>query len=179
MLKKDALTTDPQEITMRGLGEILQVISGGDYLPREDKIERLYNSIKEDSFDGATLHGVQMAMGADGHILFWREAAKAEVQSLTQNMIWEHTQKIMWVEEENYGDSTLKVGPLGRDGWSELVKLFEGAKDISIPMPIRLSLLVIRDFEGGLVGVPAVGYFSTNELPNGFKVVPKYPEWAF
>jgi tRNA(Ile)-lysidine synthase len=65
-LSVPALTAAPREIGLRALAHVLMAVSGEDYRPRFERLERLFDSITGQTMRGATLHGCKIALARRG-----------------------------------------------------------------------------------------------------------------
>lgn len=63
-----------EEIALRLLAYIVKSVSGGDYVPRYEKLLSFYNNLKMKSFSGQTLSGCVIYQNKKGQYIFVREA---------------------------------------------------------------------------------------------------------
>ena len=62
-----ALTAAPREIALRALAELLMAVSGQSYRPRFERLERLFDALRDGRLGGgATLHGCQLVPARGG-----------------------------------------------------------------------------------------------------------------
>ncbi|MBV8978483.1 MAG: tRNA lysidine(34) synthetase TilS [Alphaproteobacteria bacterium] len=62
-LDKAALVSAPRELALRALAAVLMSVSGQSYRPRFERLERLFDTIREGSLGGgATLHGCKISL---------------------------------------------------------------------------------------------------------------------
>ncbi len=174
-LKSAALHSDPEEIVLKGLTDILQTISGANYVPRLEKTQRLYDGIMGGTERASTLHGVQIVQDKNGDWLFWREASTMKPASLACVMVWENNHQLKY-NGLDVGD--YQVRALGKNGWAALVQAYPTAKQTNIPVMARASLLSIWRGEDQLIYVPAVGFGSGDSSNFSLEVLPRYPDWV-
>jgi tRNA(Ile)-lysidine synthase len=62
-----ALTAAPREIALRALAELLMAVSGQQYRPRFERLERLFDALRDGTLGGgATLHGCRLVPSRRG-----------------------------------------------------------------------------------------------------------------
>lgn len=160
---------------LKGLTDILQTISGANYVPRLEKTQRLYDGIMGGTERASTLHGVQIVQDKNGDWLFWREASTMKPASLACVMVWENNHQLKY-NGLDVGD--YQVRALGKNGWAALVQAYPTAKQTNIPVMARASLLSIWRGEDQLIYVPAVGFGSGDSSNFSLEVLPRYPDWV-
>ncbi|MEI9994959.1 MAG: tRNA lysidine(34) synthetase TilS [Rhizomicrobium sp.] len=66
-----ALTAAPREVGLRALAQLLMLVSGQAYRPRFERLERLFDRLKDGKLGGgATLHGCRLFMAPAGRGAF-------------------------------------------------------------------------------------------------------------
>ncbi|MBV1901722.1 MAG: tRNA lysidine(34) synthetase TilS, partial [Kordiimonadaceae bacterium] len=136
-LKLSALTSEPEEIILRGIATICRYVSGGTYVPRMEKLLRLRTILGQEGFKGHTLYGVKFSPMADNCVLASREIAAIEGPvSVEDHFIWDKRFAI-----EAKGDiSGLKMKILGVEGWAYLKKNMADFGKIDIPRLVGIGL---------------------------------------
>jgi len=158
MLRFSELQGAPEETVLRGLSSLCRYISGGNYVPRMEKLMRLYTALLKNNFKGQTLYGAQFSPFNESHVLITRElsAVRDEIY-LDKSAIWDNRFAI-----HAKGDiSGLKVSVLGEGGWSKLKAAMPDFDQVSAPRLACLTLPAI--YKGSeLQAVPHLGY-NTHE----------------
>lgn len=72
-LNKNFITQLHEEIALRLLSKVIQVVSGGAYPPRHKKLEALYENLSSGDFQGQTLAGSMIFKCGEDEIIFTRE----------------------------------------------------------------------------------------------------------
>ena len=157
----------PADIAVESLQRCLLCVSGGGYPPRREKIGNLCAELRSPHAAGTfarTLAGcriiLQDSAGNGGSILICREeprAASAIAAPAGISFLWDSRFKIV---RSDRGDATW-LGPLGYEGWREIVQAAPTLRQSAIPLPARFSLLALRDSKG-VVAVPHLGYRRAN-----------------
>lgn len=71
LVEAGALLSAPREIGLRALARILMTVSGQDYRPRFERLERLFDAMAEDALGaGRTLHGCRIAPASGSRAYF-------------------------------------------------------------------------------------------------------------
>jgi len=148
----------PRDIVRRVLLRCLICVSGSDYAPRGDRLERLLDKLLANGgFRGQTLGGCRIIPGGKG-LLVCREWAKAETRAVPQSggpLLWDGR---FWIGlAPRRGRRQPWLGPLGETGWAEVVRAAPGLRQCPIPAPARPSLPALFDARG-VVAVPHLGY---------------------
>jgi tRNA(Ile)-lysidine synthase len=66
-----ALTSAPREIALRAFAQLLMTVSGQPYRPRFERLERLFDAIRDNTLGGgATLHGCRVFLAPAGRGAF-------------------------------------------------------------------------------------------------------------
>lgn len=161
-----ALESAPEEIVLRALNQVIQFAGGGQYGPRMEKLERLFDALAGPEFKGHTLCGVRFALQKGGKILVAREAAAMEGKiPVVAQSCWDGRFDVHKPSRTEAGD--LFCGALGEKG---LRQVSDSAPDVlagnqSIPASVLITLPAF--FEGeSLIAVPHLGYSCGNcEVP--------------
>jgi len=153
-LKLDALQDEPEEILLRGLASLCRYIGKGTYVPRMEKLSRLFEQLRKDNFRGQTLYGAQFTPCSGGEVLISRELRDCEGETfLGETCTWDNRFEIS-VKGDIAG---LKICALGEDGWQQMKTLANNALETATP---RLAILALPAvFRGSeLQAVPHLGY---------------------
>ena len=172
-----SLEDAPEEIILRSLAGIIRQVSGNAYVPRFEKLSRLYEALKtgiEDKVDGltaighkgSTLLGTCIFPNAD-RITICRETVHIQdeyIVSDSDSVIWDGRFKLGFSPNAASPCSfkeKLIIKPLRKEGWSEILQkcpAFRNDKVVAqIPYQVKLSLPAIFD-ASGLRAVPHLGY---------------------
>jgi len=158
-LNAGLLDSEPEEIILRGLASLCRYVSGGDYVPRMEKLQRLFSEISADGFRGQTLYGAQFTPVANGLILISREVAAVQPRTLLKETnTWDNRFEI-----SAKGDMAgREIDALGEAGWQQLKVLTE-TRDLLVPRQAVLSLPAV--FKGTKVqSVPHLAYNADDSL---------------
>ncbi|MBT5186833.1 MAG: tRNA lysidine(34) synthetase TilS [Kordiimonadaceae bacterium] len=82
-----------EEISLRLLSKILQYTSGGQYAPRHNKLNSLYENLKQDTFSGQTLLGCIVFSLSKNEFIFAREENSIDSRinvSDTELVLWDN-----------------------------------------------------------------------------------------
>ncbi len=159
-MNREVFLENPQEIGQRGLSKILIFLSQSDYPPGLDKLERLYQSLEQAYFKGATLHGVQVSRMPSGDFLLCREPREAsEVLPLSPGEfgLWDKRFRVEFTGKV----SGLEVRALGEKGWENIAQQNPEVKEFDLPHAGRASLPAFYK-EGEVVCVPHINVSQEN-----------------
>ncbi len=159
-LKADTLTGEPEEILLRGLASLCRFVGKGMYVPRMEKLQRLYRQITQEGFRGQTLYGAQFSANCDGKILISREVGDCEAGTcLKETVTWDNRFEIC-----AKGDiAGLEISALGEDGWRQLKASAFDLEHLLIPIKAVWALPAI--FKGtDLWCVPHLDYTIDKEI---------------
>jgi tRNA(Ile)-lysidine synthase len=149
----------PEGLGIKALGAILTTISGSDFPPRTERIERLYRALGACGVTEDRTLGGCLILRRRERILVCREpAAVAAPQPLVPGQA-AHWDGRFWVTLAGTAPARLTLGALGAD--APAVAREQGKSATSrLPAAVRASLPALRDSKG-VVAVPALGYFKT------------------
>ncbi len=161
-----ALAAAPAEISLRVLGRVLASVGGAAHGPGREKLERLHARLVGGGADaGRTLGGCRV-MGTAGGYLVCRED-----RNLPGPMAAVPGQPILWdgrfaIEFSGPADpgAGLRLGPLGRDGWTEVAARNPGPP--RVPAAAGPSLPALFDGDGP-IRVPHLNYGAGVGRPGG------------
>jgi tRNA(Ile)-lysidine synthase len=160
VFNKAALGTEPEEIMLRGIASLCRFVGGGDYVPRMEKLMRLYAAMHSERFSGQTLYGTKISPMKDDKLLFTRElgAVRADT-SATDTIVWDNRFEISLK-----GDiAGIKICPLGEEGWRQIKAAGFSVENLGMPRLAALALPAL--FSGAeLVIVPHLGYNAGHDL---------------
>ncbi|MFZ0693400.1 MAG: tRNA lysidine(34) synthetase TilS [Alphaproteobacteria bacterium] len=153
----------PADIAADSVQRCLLCVSGAGYPPRGEKLESLCADLRAspaaETF-ARTLAGCrivrQPSVEDGGSILICREEARAATAAIAppgNSFLWDGRFKIV---RSDRGGATW-LGPLGYEGWREIVQAAPTLRESAIPLPARFSLPALWDSKG-VVAVPHLGY---------------------
>lgn len=156
----NALGNPPDEIGLRALSRLVRHISGADYGPRMEKLERAYTSLRGENFQGQTLSGCQLvAMGKS--VIIARERAAVDQQPWSGEDIWDGRFELIQTGEG-------EVKALGEEGWRQLKDEDSTLKNSPIPHICRLTLPALWS-QNKIIAQPHLGFgagLAANFRPN-------------
>lgn len=164
ILDRRQLSSEPEEIILRGLASLCRFFSGAAYVPRMEKLLRLRDALISGEFRGHTLYGAQFSVLDATYLLISREASAAQGEiPLEKSVIWDNRFAI-----DVRGDiSGLKIAALGADGWSKMKAILPDFGQVEVPRLAGLVLpCIFKDAE--LRAVPHLGYNTLEDVE--FKV---------
>lgn len=158
-IKTEAFTHAPEEITLRGLAQIIRFAGGGGYAPRFEKLERLWSALQSADFKGATLGGAVFSPENTGFVLVVREpSAVSAAQAVADIDVWDNRYKVRAVDPEGHDD--MLIGAVGEDGLKLIETEMAGVSDI----PKAAARVAPAFFKAGtLIAAPHLGYSDPNE----------------
>lgn len=160
MVRRGAFRYAAEETALRTLARLLCCVGGNEYGPRLERLEGLYRWLLGgvETGSGRTLAGCRIMRRRDG-ILICREAAAMQgVIDAGDDTVWDNRFRLSvsgW-----RGPESLRIGPLGRDGWKEMAALVPDLRSNRMPAPVRWTLPVIRVLDE-IVAVPHLNYLRT------------------
>jgi len=158
----------PRPIGLRALARVLGAVGGGEYPPRFERLERLYEEIAGDCRT-RTLGGCAIRLAAGGALLVCREpAAQGAVMSMAGpgTLTWDGRFLIRLSRAGERGSklsSRHTLAPLGREGWQAIKSDAPGyagrpdSRPRPLPAVVRIGLPALRR-AGRVVEVPHLGY---------------------
>lgn len=158
-LKASALTVEPEEVTLRGLASLIRFAGGGDYVPRFEKLERLWSVIQQTDFRGATLGGAQFSAAPDNRLMVHRElSAVAPNSRVSETEVWDNRFRLETKPSATI--EALEIGTLGEAG----LEVVRQHIDTSNLLPRDAALTTPAFFQAGsLIAAPYMGYGTVNE----------------
>jgi len=154
------LANEPEEILLRGLASLCRFAGKGVYVPRMEKLLRLFGQLTADGFRGQTLYGAQFTPLSESKILITRELSGCKGESsLAKTTSWDNRFEI-----SAKGDiAGLEIRALGEEGWRQLKASGFDVAEMQLPRLVALVLPAI--FKGpDLQAVPHLGYEVGNSL---------------
>ncbi len=158
-IETEAFSRAPEEITLRGLVQVIRFAGGGDYAPRFEKLERLWAALQSPDFKGATLGGVVFSPDRAGFVLAMREpSAVSATQPVIATNVWDNRYKVHDVDPAAHKD--MLIGVVGVDGLNLIETEMSGVPDI----PKAAARVAPAFFKAGrLIAAPHLGYSDPNE----------------
>jgi tRNA(Ile)-lysidine synthase len=133
-----AFRSAPGEIALRGMARIVATVSGSDFPPRFERIERLHRALcgaNGGPWAGRTLGGCRI-LPWHGQAIVCREPAAAHEEVAAAGCFtWDGRFRIAIA-----GDTGCTMRRLGRQGWADLVADRPDLRKIGIPAAVRPSL---------------------------------------
>ena len=81
LLDSDKLLEYPDEVALRALAAMFKSVSGKDYPPRFESIERIFECLKNDNLcGGQTLAGLKISYDNHGKVVFVQEKGRTSVK---------------------------------------------------------------------------------------------------
>ena len=156
LLDMPSLLRAPREIGLRALAAVLTAVGGGDYPPRLARLRRLYHECSQSGLgEGRTLGGCRV-LAREEAVLVCRERAGLQGRvSIPPGgcAIWDRRFHAALPKKVPRG---LTLGALGADRRglppAALKRL------AAVPAAARPSLPALRDKNGSLVALPAIGW---------------------
>ncbi len=185
-----ALFSRAEEISLRALSRTLMCIGGGEYPPRQIKLERLHEKMKAAHLDGiASWKGATLGRcrilglaceGGKTHFLVCREHRALPAPIPVQPAMecdWDERFRIRLRGQKGVLFQGARLQPLGTKGWNMLLSNASDLGTSSMPAPVRQTLPALIDDEG-VIAVPHLNY-SRNDKDNtvpGFARVIFHPK---
>jgi tRNA(Ile)-lysidine synthase len=156
VLDPGLLLEAPEETALKALAAVLTTVSGADYPPRRDRLERLFRSLPAGLAGGRTLQGCVILPHRGGLLIARELAATAPPAFAHKNAITHWDGRFALA----LGDVAhpLWIGALGGDLRS-IRRDVPTAVLAAIPPAARATLPALRDAKG-VVAVPALRYFA-------------------
>lgn len=157
-LKPAVLSSAPTEVGLRALTRVLMAVSGADYGPRSERLERLYGEIAAGLISGTTLSGCRVTPWRQSLVVYRENRhVMPSVVKTGEWMCWDGRFDVFARDGQGDFPSDLTIGPLGRDGWAAV----RGAVDIEnlgFPAFAAEAVPAVRD-DKGVTAAPHLGYF--------------------
>lgn len=147
-----------EALGIKALGVILTTISGSDFPPRTERIERLYRALADGLMQDRTLGGC-LILRRRGKILVCREpAAVAPPRPLApgEEVRWDGRFRIAL---DAAASGAVMIGALGSDA-PMIAREQRKSAALRLPAAVRATLPAVRDAKG-VVAVPSLGYFKS------------------
>ena len=164
-IDRELLAAAPRPFALRALARVAACIGGAAYGADRRKLDDLYDWLVRDG-DGKSYCVARCRFQkAKGRVIVSRENRGLPKQTPENGRVWDGRFRLH-ICESVAGECF--VGPLGRDGWAEVVSADPDVRETAIPYAARLVLPAIRD----LGGVREVPHLSFQRLGNdGHSVV--------
>ena len=164
------LFSGQDEISLRAIARALLCIGGAEYAPRLVKLENLYEKMKgvlqghNAAWKGATLAGCRILplKGRAGVMTFLmcrEERSLPEVLPVYggMKMNWDNRFYLHLRGLKSAENKGARLQPLGRNGWAVLCREAPSIRNVSVPIPVSMTLPTLVDNEG-IVAVPHLNY---------------------
>lgn len=142
------LFTDDHEIGAAALSRLVTSVGGQDYAPRRERVMRLAARLNEGALvRTATLGGCLVAPGRAG-ISVVREpetAASVDAPLWPGTLVYDRRFVVRWLRGATSG---VRLGPLGRQGWAQVIAARPDLRDVPLPYPVKIGLPAARDLDG-------------------------------
>lgn len=179
-----ALVAEHEEVGLRALSRILMAVSGAEYAPRFERLERLWSRLASGSLGGgATLLGCRIKPAKSGEVVVFRElrsmGSPAQLE-MNKAAIWDGRYRLRLNQADSVR-SSIVVDRLGREGWKALRQADHGLSDAGVPDIVQHVGPALWDAEG-LLAAPAHRYFRPNTPENweiGLEYLPGVRDRAF
>ena len=164
LLERSAYLHAPPEVALRAMSRILRTVSGQEYGPRLDRLERLYREIAARPGRARTLGGCRILPFSPrtcDRILICREPAAMEGEITVHPgggaYIWDGRFVFRPARQLPITSVPLRLGALGEGGWADVIGQAPQLRNMAVPAAVRPSLPALRDLEG-VLAVPHLSY---------------------
>jgi tRNA(Ile)-lysidine synthase len=168
------LFSGPDEISLRAMARALLCVGGAEYTPRLVKLENLHEKMKTALQDhnvawkGATLAGCRILplKGRAGVMTFLMCREERSLPAVLpvsggMEMDWDNRFRLHLRGLKSSENKSVRLQPLGRTGWATLCGLAPSIRNVSVPIPVSMTLPTLVDNEG-IVAVPHLNYCRAN-----------------
>jgi tRNA(Ile)-lysidine synthase len=169
----EPLASASEDDGRRALARVVTCIGGQEYGPRRERLDRLYDALRNGLPSSRTLAGCVIARRRGG-VLVAREAGTTPAELPLKpgiDAVWDGRFRVRMSHKAG-DDPQMTLGALGRDGWAGLTAIRPELRKSAIPPLARPSLPVLRD-KNGLLAVPHLNYWREKtgaELSNLVKL---------
>ena len=175
-LDRDAIARAPADPAWRALERVIRTIGAGDYPPRRERLQRLFETIRGAGAPAPrTLGGCVVRPERAGVLIAREPAAIAAPVTVAAGaeVVWDGRFRIAIAPEAgNRGD--LRIGALGRAGWRTVKEAGAAAGARTIPPAARRGLPALHD-RRGLLEVPHLGYARDRTVVERLAFAPPHP----
>ncbi len=131
----EAALEGPDELALRTLAAVLQMVGGKIQTGRLDALEALLTELRQAQRVRRTLQGCGVVREAAGALRVWRELADVAPRTdAVDGMIWDSRFRITLAADA----AGLQIGALGTAGWQQIRA--DLAAPCRVPYPVRLAL---------------------------------------
>jgi tRNA(Ile)-lysidine synthase len=168
------LFSGPDEISLRAMARALLCVGGAEYAPRSIKLENLHEKMRaalQDhnlSWKGATLAGCRILplksrAGVMRFLMCREERSLPAVLAVSggMKMDWDNRFRLHLRGLKSAGNRGVRLQPLGQNGWDSLCSVSPSIRNVSVPMPVSMTLPTLVDNKG-IVAVPHLNYCRAN-----------------
>ncbi len=156
---RSAFLGAPEEVILRALAQLLTVLGGRLYPPRQNRLEHALDALRAARFRGLSLAGCLIRPHRGGDLLICREpAAIAPPVPLAPGrwQLWDRRFKLRLADEAG----GRLVGALGAAGWRALKASHPDLLATAPPHPARLTLPALFAADGTLLGSPCLDWVA-------------------
>jgi tRNA(Ile)-lysidine synthase len=167
------LPATPREIGLRTLARVLGAVGGGEYRPRYDRLNSIFDAVCSHTLGrGRTLAGCHL-MADKNLVRVMRENRHIEPLALKAGaaLLWDGRFEVRLGKVRGGNNTGLQVDALGRAKWSEVrAQINETGVDQRLPrLPAKVRQCLPALWRGNeLLAVPQLG-FSKNASGRAFK----------
>ena len=106
------LFTAPEDVSLRLLSDLLRVMSGHDYGPRFEALQRLHTKLRLPQMQAVTLHGCCVALSGDSIMMSREPSATRDILELTTTVpvLWDGRFEVVWATPEQVAPQ-LRIRP--------------------------------------------------------------------
>jgi tRNA(Ile)-lysidine synthase len=156
-LSRRPLMMAPDDVGHRAFGRVLACVGGAIHVPAAKKVARLLEAVRRMGDTGSrTLGGCRIIVEREW-LLVCRESrhVAAPVAVVAGSTVrWDNRFRVTAAARPGQG---LRVGSLGRQGWSDVVTIRPDLKNSIVPPTARSTLPALMDGDE-IVAVPHIGY---------------------
>ena len=163
-----ALVAIHEEVGLRALSRILMAVSGAEYPPRFERLERLWSRLASGTLGGgATLLGCRVKPTGDGYVVVFRElrsiGGSTHVEA-GEPAIWDGRYRLC-LDELDQVRGPLIFDRLGPQGWKALRQVVPDPSEPGVPDIVQHFSPALWDADG-LLAAPTHAYFRSKAPEN-------------
>ena len=163
-----ALIAAHEEVGLRALSRILMAVSGAEYAPRFERLERLWSRLSSGSLGGgATLLGCRIKPAGEGAVVIFRElrsiGAPTQIRA-GESAIWDGRYHLR-INRADQARGPVLIDRLGGKGWKALRQAVPALCEPGVPHIVQHVGPALWDSEG-LLAAPTHRYFRDKDPEN-------------